>query len=241
MLKKHFYVQLQSVSFCLGFYLKYANFGFKMSSQVKTDPAILKGLKKRSWSQNLRSLSQKTKIWCNNAVSRRFGKYSFQYQDQQCTAVCNLLWQPTNHPATFPALSKLLGCQASSSFLVIYDHFFQTWKRIVMHGKLKRKFWRPAAGVPQQVSTALEYTTISISYILNCFPYLFDGGFLKNKIKIHTKWRFELDRAKNCCPIGGNGCPFIWLVATVTHTIYLCFMVNPYMSSVSINKNSKRI
>ena len=52
-----------------GFYLKYAVFGFKMSSEVKFDPAILTGLKKRSWSQNLRSLSQKTKIWCNNALT----------------------------------------------------------------------------------------------------------------------------------------------------------------------------
>ena len=43
-----------------------------MSSQVKTDPAILTGLKKHSWSQNLKFLSQKTKIWHNNVISRRF-------------------------------------------------------------------------------------------------------------------------------------------------------------------------
>ena len=61
-----------------GFYLKYANFGFKMSSQVKSDPAILTGSKKRSWSQNLRSLSQKTKNRGNNALSRRFGRQPFQ-------------------------------------------------------------------------------------------------------------------------------------------------------------------
>ena len=29
--------------------------------------------------QSLKSLTQKTKIWCNNAVSRRFGKYSFHH------------------------------------------------------------------------------------------------------------------------------------------------------------------
>ena len=60
------------------FYMKYAIFGFKMSSQVKSDPAILTGLKKHSWSQNLRSLSQKMKKWCNYMFSRRFGRYSFQ-------------------------------------------------------------------------------------------------------------------------------------------------------------------
>ena len=49
---------------------KYAIFGSKMSSQVKTDPAIITGLKKHSWSQNLKSLAQKTKIWHNNVLSR---------------------------------------------------------------------------------------------------------------------------------------------------------------------------
>ena len=49
-----------------------------MSSYVKSDPADLTGLKKHSWSQNLKLLSQKTKKRGNNAVSRRFGKYSFQ-------------------------------------------------------------------------------------------------------------------------------------------------------------------
>jgi hypothetical protein len=45
------------------FYLKYAVFEFKMSSKVKSDPAILTGLKKQSWSQNMGFLAQKTKIW----------------------------------------------------------------------------------------------------------------------------------------------------------------------------------
>ena len=62
----------------LAFYLKYAVLGFKMSSLVKSDPAILTGSKKGSWSQNLRSLSQKTKILTNNVITRKFGKYSFQ-------------------------------------------------------------------------------------------------------------------------------------------------------------------
>ena len=35
-------------------------------------------IKKWACSQNFRSLSQKTKIWWHNVVSRRFGKYSFQ-------------------------------------------------------------------------------------------------------------------------------------------------------------------
>ena len=62
------------------FYLKYAVLGFKMSSLVKSDPTILTGSKKGSWSQNLRSLSQKTKILTNNVITRRFGKYSFNPQ-----------------------------------------------------------------------------------------------------------------------------------------------------------------
>ena len=33
-----------------------------MSSLVKSDPSILTGLKKPSWSQSLKSLAQKTKI-----------------------------------------------------------------------------------------------------------------------------------------------------------------------------------
>ena len=48
---------------------------FKMSSQVKSDPVNLTGLKRQSWSQNLRSQSQKTKKRGNNAFTRRFGKY----------------------------------------------------------------------------------------------------------------------------------------------------------------------
>ena len=31
----------------------------------------------------MKSLTQKTKIWCNNAVSRRFGKYPFQNKQTQ--------------------------------------------------------------------------------------------------------------------------------------------------------------
>ena len=48
-----------------------------MSGQVKSDPTILTGSKKGSWSQKLSSLSQKTKILTNNVITRRFGKYSF--------------------------------------------------------------------------------------------------------------------------------------------------------------------
>ena len=46
--------------------------------QMKPLPPILTGSKKRSWSQNLKSLAQKTKIWHNYVFSRRFGKYSFR-------------------------------------------------------------------------------------------------------------------------------------------------------------------
>ena len=60
------------------FYLKYAVLGFKMSSLVKSDPVDLTGSKRQSWSQNLRSLSQKTKVLTNNVLTRRFGKYSFE-------------------------------------------------------------------------------------------------------------------------------------------------------------------
>ena len=35
--------------------------------------------KKPSWSQNLKSLAEKTKNLCNNVVTRRFERYSFQY------------------------------------------------------------------------------------------------------------------------------------------------------------------
>ena len=48
--------------FYLGFYLKYAIFEFKMSSQEKSTPAILTGSKKHGCSQNLKSLTQKTQI-----------------------------------------------------------------------------------------------------------------------------------------------------------------------------------
>ena len=41
------------------FYLKYAIFGSKKCSLVKSDFAILTASKKRSWSQNLKSLAQK--------------------------------------------------------------------------------------------------------------------------------------------------------------------------------------
>ena len=59
------------------FYVKYADFEFKVSSLVKFDPAILTDSKKPSCSQNLKSLAQKTKNRCNNVVTRRFGRYSF--------------------------------------------------------------------------------------------------------------------------------------------------------------------
>ena len=39
-------------------YLKYAVLTSKMSSWVKSDPPILTGSRKRSWSQNLRSISK---------------------------------------------------------------------------------------------------------------------------------------------------------------------------------------
>ena len=39
--------------------------------------AQLSKIKKLAGSQNIRSLTKKTKIWWHNAVSRRFGKYSF--------------------------------------------------------------------------------------------------------------------------------------------------------------------
>ena len=56
--------------FYLGLYLKCAVFEFKMSSQVKSDSAIFTGLKKHGWSQNLKSLAQKTENWHNNVLSR---------------------------------------------------------------------------------------------------------------------------------------------------------------------------
>ena len=65
------------------FYLKYAIFGSKTSSQVKTDPAILTGSKKPSWSQNLKSLAQKTKNLCNNQFTRTFERQPFQNKQTQ--------------------------------------------------------------------------------------------------------------------------------------------------------------
>ena len=38
---------------------------------------LLKEIKNQASSHNLKSLTQKTKIWGNNTVSGRFGKYSF--------------------------------------------------------------------------------------------------------------------------------------------------------------------
>ena len=74
-LKKH---RFWNFGTCI--YLKYAVLASKKSSWVKTDPSILTGFKKCSWSQNLKSLAQKTKIWHNYVFSRRFGKYSFHNQ-----------------------------------------------------------------------------------------------------------------------------------------------------------------
>ena len=54
-----------------------SHFGVQNVKLGKCDPVDLTGLKRQSWSQNLRSLSQKTKKRGNNAVTRRFGKYSF--------------------------------------------------------------------------------------------------------------------------------------------------------------------
>ena len=62
-----------------GFYLKYAVFEFKMSSQVKSNPHILTGSKKPSWNQNFIYVTWKTKNWPQNHFSRRFGRYSFQF------------------------------------------------------------------------------------------------------------------------------------------------------------------
>ena len=73
------------------FYLKYAILGFKMSSLVKSDPTILTGSKKGSWSQNLRCLSQKTKILTNNVLSKSFGKYSFDCQDLALSCLSMIL------------------------------------------------------------------------------------------------------------------------------------------------------
>ena len=73
-------IYLKKQRFCnngTSIYLKYAVLTFKMSSLVKFDPVDLTASRKHSWSQNLKSLPQKTKIWHNYVFSRRFGKYSF--------------------------------------------------------------------------------------------------------------------------------------------------------------------
>ena len=70
--------------------LKYAIFGSKMSSQVKSDPSILTGSKKHSQSQNLKSLAQETKIWCTNVISRRFGRQPFNLLSIQITK-CSMI------------------------------------------------------------------------------------------------------------------------------------------------------
>ena len=59
-----------------GFYVIYAVYEFKMSSKVKSDPIILRGSKKPTWSQNFICLTWKTKNRGNNQVTSRFGKYS---------------------------------------------------------------------------------------------------------------------------------------------------------------------
>ena len=61
-----------------GFYLKYAIFGVKMSSQVKSDPANLTGSTKRSWSQKMGSLAQKTKKLQANMFQSLFVRIPFK-------------------------------------------------------------------------------------------------------------------------------------------------------------------
>ena len=56
--------------------LKYAVFEFKMSSWVKSDPAILTGSKKRSWSQKMGSLAQKTKKLQANELKSLFAHHT---------------------------------------------------------------------------------------------------------------------------------------------------------------------
>ena len=62
----------------LFFELETSNFGpNKMSfiNVVQSCWNFAQFSKKKASSQNLRSLTQKTKIWCNNHFSRRFGRY----------------------------------------------------------------------------------------------------------------------------------------------------------------------
>ena len=61
------------------FYPKYAIFGSHLCSRVKSDPVDLTALKKRSWSQNLKSLAQKTKIWPHHLPTWTQGGHDILY------------------------------------------------------------------------------------------------------------------------------------------------------------------
>ena len=67
--------------------------------------AQLKEIKKLASSHNLKSLSQKTKIWCNNHPSRRFGKYSFQYA-YNFDATFTIIMKPKHYMAKYLILGS---------------------------------------------------------------------------------------------------------------------------------------
>ena len=120
------------------FYLKYAVLTFKMSSWVKTDPPISTGSRKHGWSQNLMSLTQKTKIWHNNVISRIFEKYSFC---QGCSCQKTLL-DPSNYAKKYPTYYCGLFCgrTLSATLLVALGCLFLLWVSRFTH-PLTQPLW----------------------------------------------------------------------------------------------------
>ena len=133
----------------------------------KIRPAHFNRLEKKiaGGSQNLKSLAQKTKIWHNNVISRRFGKYSFdtsiqnqseavhsgrpQYQTCILPEICHFWVQNVklgkNRPSHFNGLEKTQlepKFEVSSSKdknLVQLCNLQKVWKILLLKQSLSKK------------------------------------------------------------------------------------------------------
>ena len=74
--------------------------------------AQLNKIKKQASSQNLKSLTQKTKKWCNYVFSKRFGRYSFQHGEPSYISI--FFVQPKVLASKFPTCTSFVSFDWSS-------------------------------------------------------------------------------------------------------------------------------
>ena len=121
----------------------------------------------------MKSLTQKIKIWCNNAVSRSFGKYSFYFQHAVST---------TKYQAVF---THILSAQIGSE-LSLRENFRQRRFKLNCLPKISMTFWLSNT-FPRLVNVLAIHNDLLTQYFFdtNYFQLLIRASeVLKNQVFI---------------------------------------------------------